>query len=150
MTRWPERGNLVSDLSVICPYCNENAELVDSDLVYWKSFGMIWLCQPCQAWVGTDKNSAIHKPLGTLANEELREARKLAHTVFDPHWKALADHGYPRGKARTQAYRKLAKSLGIELKDCHIAKFDVRGCKDVVVVCNKWANIKQSEFEKYT
>ena len=128
----------MSNLSVICPYCGGGAELVDSELVYWKSFGMVWICKPCHAWVGTDKSSVGHKPLGTLANEELRNARKLAHAVFDTHWKTLVDNGYPRGKARTQAYRKLAKLLGIELKDCHIAKFDVQGCKDVVTVCNDW------------
>jgi hypothetical protein len=43
---------------------------------------MIYLCVPCDAYVGTHKNSKDHKPLGFLANRGLREARKAAHLVL--------------------------------------------------------------------
>jgi len=128
----------VSELEVRCPYCDGSAELVDSELVYWKSFGMIWICQPCHAWVGTHKDSKVHKPLGTLANKELREARKAAHAALDPCWKDLAEQGHHKGKSRTLVYRRLAKALGIETKSCHIAWFDVKRCAEVVTVCANW------------
>ena len=69
---------------VVCPYCGQVAVLVDSSIVYGRSFGLIYLCAPCDAYVGTHKGSPRHAPLGTLANKELREARLKAHEILDP------------------------------------------------------------------
>ena len=75
-------------LVVTCPYCQKPAVLEDSAVVYrWRSYGMIWRCAPCDAYVGTHKNSRQHAPLGRLANKELREWKKAAHRAFDPVWK---------------------------------------------------------------
>jgi hypothetical protein len=131
----------VSDqLVVVCPYCGLNAELIDSIAVYRKSYGMIWICQPCQAWVGTHKDSKTHKPLGTLAREELRDARKRTHAAFDPHWRrAILEQGRSsKYKVRNAAYRKLAAELGIDPKDCHIARFDEQTCEKAIAICNGW------------
>ena len=122
-------------MEVECPYCCKPAVLVDSSAIYKKSYGMIWLCQPCQAWVGVHKNDGKNRPLGTLANEETRHARRMAHGAFDPLWKADLDKGEPKHKVRARVYVWLAKELGIEKKDCHIGLFDLKTCVRVIEIC---------------
>ena len=123
---------------VVCPYCGFNAELIDSIAVYRKSYGMVWLCQPCQAWVGTHKGSKDHKPLGTLAKLELRTLRQSAHSALDPFWKDQISQGISKGKARREVYSKLAAALGIGSAECHIAMFDEARCREVLVICDGW------------
>lgn len=113
--------------SIICPYCRNPAELVDSAIVYGKSYGMIWDCRACDAYVGTHKNSPNHAPLGRLANKELREWKKLAHAAFDPLW--TSKH---RKYTRKQAYKWMQDAMGISLEEAHIGKFDVDKCKQLV------------------
>lgn len=122
----------------VCPYCGLNAELVDAIVVYRKSYGMLWICQPCQAWVGVHKNSKSSKPLGTLANAELRKLRSETHKAFDPFWEALVAGGCVRGKARHDTYRKLAAVMGIATKQCHVAQFNETLCQRVLEVCAGW------------
>ena len=67
---------------VICDYCGTPADFVDSSVVYHgHSFGMIYLCPRCGAYVGVHKGS--DKPLGRLANSELRNWKKAAHAAFE-------------------------------------------------------------------
>ena len=69
---------------VYCDYCGRQAEYVDSKVIYGKSYGMMYLCRNCMAYVGVHKGT--DKPLGRLANAELRYWKKRAHAVFDPLW----------------------------------------------------------------
>ena len=94
---------------VICDYCGTPADFVDSSVVYHgHSFGMIYLCPRCGAYVGVHKGS--DKPLGRLANSELRNWKKAAHAAFDPLWK----YGPYRGR-RNEAYRWLSEKMGTRL-----------------------------------
>lgn len=106
-----------------CPYCNKEAEYIDSKYYYsnGKSYGMMYLCRPCDAYVGTHKNSG--KPLGTMANKELRELRKKCHLLFDPLWKSGM-------MTRKQAYKYLEDNTGVK----HIAWADEDDCN---VILNK-------------
>jgi len=113
-------------MKVICPYCNKDAVLVDSSVVYGKSYGNIWLCAPCKAYVGCHKRT--NKPLGRLADAELRTWKKMAHQHFDPLWK----QGF---MTRGEAYQWLAKKMGIPRKKCHIGMFDIDQCKQVSDAC---------------
>lgn len=127
-----------------CPYCGQVSKLVDSAVVYHgKSYGLIYLCKPCDAYVGVHKGTS--KPLGRLANKELREWKKRAHSVFDPIWQnvvteAIEKHGYaPKGvkyQARSKAYAALARELKIDPDQCHIGMFDIDKCKATVRICN--------------
>lgn len=65
----------------ICPYCGRSTEYVDSSVIYGRSYGMIYLCRDCRAYVGVHKGT--DQALGRLANAELREAKKEAHFYFD-------------------------------------------------------------------
>lgn len=78
------------------------------------------------AYVGLHPFTAI--PLGTLADEPTREARKRAKAAFNPIWQSGA-------MTRTDAYIWLAQQLGIENhEECHIGWFDVATCDRVVTV----------------
>lgn len=94
---------------------------------------MIYLCRPCQAWVGVHKGT--ENALGRLANSELREAKKEAHYYFDKLWKAKMVKGFTKGQARGKAYKWLSKQLNILAKETHIGWFDVDKCKKVVAIC---------------
>ena len=123
-------------IEVKCPYCGDDAVLTDSAEVYGgRSYGMIWICRPCNAYVGTHKNSPDHEPLGRLADAELREWKKMAHAEFDPLWKK-------DGLGRHQAYAWLAGMLDIDRDDCHIGMFDIGMCQKVVQLCRLRRNKK--------
>lgn len=117
----------------ICPYCGKNTEFVDSEEVYGKSYGMIYLCRDCKAWVGVHKGTK--NALGRLANSELRDAKKEAHFYFDKLWKAKIESGVRKKVARGKAYKWLSQQLGISKEETHIGWFDVSQCIEVVKIC---------------
>lgn len=117
----------------LCPYCEGVTVYVDSKEVYAKSYGMIYLCRPCSAWVGVHKGT--NNALGRIANAELREEKKAAHYYFDKLWLAKVAAGTKKGKARGKAYIWLSKQLGTILEETHIGFFDVALCQKVVEVC---------------
>jgi len=129
---------------VICPYCGEPARYADSAPLYrGVSYGMVWICDPCGAWVGVHKGT--DKPLGRLANAELRQWKVKAHAAFDPLWKAkLERRRRERGPeykvvyARGSGYAWLAGQMGIAPQNCHIGLFDVEQCKLVIDICTNW------------
>lgn len=114
---------------VICPYCRAESFLVSGKEIYprrkdlyKKSF---YQCKPCDAYVGC--HTGTDKPLGRLANRELRKAKIEAHASIDPIWKSGQLH-------RSKVYKILAKLLEIPPTSCHIGMFDVDMCKKVVSV----------------
>lgn len=116
-----------------CPYCNKPARLMNSTEIFNLDHHIkykdrkLWACIPCMAWVGCHKGTA--RPLGGLADRELRKARVAAHKAFDDRWR-----GRPR-QARKDAYSWLASRLEIKHDDCHIGWFDLETCKKVVRIC---------------
>lgn len=124
-------------MKVICPYCDAPAVLVDSAEVYHRSYGPIYLCRPCRAWVGCHKGTT--KPLGRLANYELRVAKQAAHAAFDRLWKSkMSKEGCGKKRARGAGYAWLAEQLGIPRAECHIGMFDVDQCERVVTLCTPY------------
>ena len=104
-----------------CPYCGEESERVDSAVVYGKSYGDIFLCKnwpECDAYVGVHRDSG--KPKGSLANQELRNLRKLCHNQFDTLWMSGAF------KSRSRAYQWL--SVFMEIPEAHIGEFRKEDC----------------------
>jgi hypothetical protein len=117
---------------IICPYCGKEAELVDSKIIYKKSYGWMYLCRckPELVYVGCHKGTT--KPLGRLADSELRQCKKQAHALFDPIWQRPSG-----GKSRRGAYNWLADKLGIPMPECHIGMFDVEMCRKVIAACRE-------------
>ncbi|MFJ8103369.1 zinc-finger-containing protein [Lysinibacillus sp. NPDC096212] len=71
---------------MICPYCQTQAEFISSKDFYGTNYRTnLYVCRPCDARVGTHGRGKT--PLGTMANAELRELRKLCHARFDVRWK---------------------------------------------------------------
>lgn len=98
---------------IVCPYCSAVARFTDSAAIYGKSYGMVYLCSnypKCDAFVGVHKGT--DKPLGRMANPELREWKKKAHASFDALWK----HGR---FTRHKAYRILSDMMGLPLNQTH-------------------------------
>lgn len=126
---------------ICCPYCNQEAALVSGNKVYPHRLDLIskmfWECKPCDARVGCHPHTI--KPLGRLANAELREAKMKAHAAFDPLWKLGT-------KSRSQAYAWLAEQLNIAPQNCHIGMFDVAQCVQTVAACKTMSTIHQSPF----
>jgi len=121
-------------VKVVCPYCKRAARLVTGDALYRNRPDLaglfFWLCAPCDAYVGTHNNSPDHKPLGRLANAELRDARKETHAFFDQLWR--------NGKmTRSAAYLWLAEQLNLPAKKCHIGDFDLPLCRKTIRLCKK-------------
>ena len=123
-----------------CPYCINQAKWVENKEIYGRNYGrsyMVWLCNPCDAYVGCHNNT--RKPLGVMANKETREWRKKAHAAFDPIWKNKI-------LKRPRAYGFLERRLGYEV---HIAESDVETCKKIIDVCqnDKWLIEKLNQSE---
>lgn len=126
---------LLPKLGVKCDYCGRQAELVAGDVIYPHRPDLFekrfWRCVPCDAFVGCHAPGNGYgdgtRPLGRLANAELRRAKMRAHAAFDPLWKA-------KGMRRREAYAWLAEQLSIEFDQCHIGMFDVNRCHEVVAI----------------
>ena len=86
---------------------------------------MMYLCRNCMAYVGVHKGT--DKPLGRLANAELRYWKKRAHAVFDPLWQRGRFRGH-----RNAAYGWLAQKMGLPVEQTHIGMFDVAQCRKAI------------------
>lgn len=114
---------------VKCGYCDRQAKLVGAEKIYPHRRDLagrwFWDCDPCGAYVGCHPGTT--KPLGRLANAELRRAKQSVHRVLDPLWKS-------GGMKRKEAYALLAKGLSIAPQNCHIGMFDVPTCQAAILV----------------
>lgn len=116
----------------VCLYCDKKSELVGGDIIYphrpdlaHKKF---YFCKPCDAYVGCHGGGT--KPLGRLANRELRKLKSQAHSFFDPIWKQ-------RKMTRADAYKWLSEKLDIPIEQTHIGMFDVDLCKKTIENCKE-------------
>ena len=116
--------------ALLCPYCGTAAELVDSAVIYHgRSYGPAWRCPACpDAYVGCHRGTT--RPLGRLANRELRASKVKAHEAFDRLWRGGL-------MSRSEAYKLLADWMGLDREDCHIGEFDVDQCQAVVELCGQ-------------
>lgn len=111
----------------ICRYCGSPVVYTSNAEVYGREYGTgrCYLCRNCRAFVGVHPNTDI--PLGSLANEELREWRKQAHLWFDQLWKRPA-----RVMTRHNAYGWLATQMGLPREKTHIGMFEIDECQKVI------------------
>lgn len=120
-----------SDLKITCDHCGKPARLHLGKDVYPGREDLkglyFWVCWRCDAWVGTHRDDLQHRPLGGLAKEELRNARRAAHEAFDAIW----EQGL---KTRSEAHHWLSRVTGIPEFRCHIGMMDVDECRRVADV----------------
>lgn len=108
----------------MCWYCGQETEMVRGREIYPHRKDLankkFMLCRPCMAYVGCHLGTG--RPLGNVANAELREVRMRVHKAFDPIWKS--------GKMRrNQAYSWLSAETGIPKDRCHIGMMDADDCR---------------------
>ena len=116
---------------VICPYCGAQADYTDSKNIYHgHSYGMIYICRACDAYVGVHNGSDM--PKGTLANAELRYWRRLAHAAFDPLWQSGAFY-----RRRNAAYSWLSEKMALSKEETHIGRFDIEACKKLINIISQ-------------
>lgn len=125
----PKPEPIASRYKVQCQYCGNEAQLHSALDVYPDRKDLadrhVWVCWPCEAWVGCHRSGDGHQPLGSLANEELRFARIAAHSAFDALWRT--------GElSRDMAYDWLSTTLGLHSADCHIGHMSLQQCKRVL------------------
>lgn len=114
----------------VCNLCGGKVLYLSHSVVYGKEYSdwpYIYICCECDAYVGVHSGTNI--PLGTLADQATRQARKTAHDAFDLLWK-----GGISNMGRDEAYKWLAKQLEIGEDECHIGMFSVEQCSRVVTV----------------
>ena len=133
----PARVAKVTDalpVPTVCPHCASPVRIGTHEEVYsGRSFGswpFVYLCEgeECGAYVGLHPFTNL--PLGTLATEVVRAARKSAKAPFEKLWKT--------GKApmgRNEAYAWLADQMGIAVSVCHFAHFDAEQCDKAKKLC---------------
>ena len=106
-----------------CPYCDQPALFLSSKEYYGKDYGSnLYLCRPCDAYVGTHGKGKT--PLGTMANAQVRQWRKSAHSIFDPMWK-----GRKKFMSRSRAYLWMQEVMNLPPDQAHIGMFDEEQCK---------------------
>ena len=114
-----------------CPYCTAPVHCVEA------GGRATWECTKCDARVGCHPNST--RPLGTLADEDLREARMKVHRAFDPMWQS--------GRmSRREAYKWLAKRMRLSEDEGHIGMFDRKRCRAALHVCMRAPKNKRQEL----
>lgn len=120
---------LILEKPTICRYCGNEVVFTSNAEIYGKEYGngKCFLCRNCRAFVGVHTETLT--PLGTLANDDLRKWRNKAHNEFDKLWKSPT-----RIMTRHNAYKWLSKEMNKQKKDCHIALFEIKECKQVIEI----------------
>lgn len=112
----------------ICRYCGGKVIFTDAKKIYENGTDKIYLCTNCNAYVGVHKGT--NRPLGKLANAALRMKRRETHTFFDAFWQA-------QNITRAEAYRLLARELGVPERKAHIGNMEMDDCQRVIDFCCK-------------
>ena len=110
----------------ICPYCGRVSVLRSAEYVYGQDIIIpgkkLYVCSGypvCDAYVGVSRGTK--KPLGSLANGELRHKRILAHRLL----KRIVEKGIMNRKS---AYEWLAIRMNLPYEDTHIGYFSNEAC----------------------
>ena len=118
-----------------CPYCHANASLCPASVVYGlnrRSQGkFLYLCDrwpACDAYVSA--HDRTHRPMGTLANGDLRHKRILAH-------RALEQLRQSRHMEKWEVYIWLQAKLGLDERQAHIGQFSEWMCDEVIRLCRQ-------------
>ncbi len=124
-----KRSEKCKGITTFCNYCGSLTSLVDSKIIYGSSKGTkIYLCNnypSCDAYVGV--HTGDNWPLGTLANKELKAWRNKTHATLDAIWKN-------KKVTRTEAYMFLQEKMSLTNNDTHIAKFNIKQCKQAIYI----------------
>ena len=116
----------------VCNLCGGDVKLVNNSVIYGKSYGngKAYLCQKCGAYVGVVPGFS-NRALGILANSKMRSLKVACHALFDPYWQS-------HKMSRSEAYRRLAADMNLEVRDCHFGYFDEPTLKKALFIVASW------------
>ncbi|MCK5662505.1 MAG: hypothetical protein KAI17_03415 [Thiotrichaceae bacterium] len=128
-----------------CPYCGTLSELCTINVFYGRPIkkGYLYVCRDypeCNSYVGCHPGTI--RPLGSMANKELRTYRSELHALFDPQWK----NAIPKQKVRSELYHWLAGELSLPVEKCHMAYFNLEEAKQALQICR--AKFREKETIK--
>ena len=113
-----------------CNVCHSSAIRKTSNKeVYGVEYGngMCYLCDSCGSYVGCHKDG---RPLGILANKQMRLKKIKCHSLFDAVWRS----GELR---RSECYHILSKKMNISYRDCHFGLFGIEELNAALNVLEK-------------
>lgn len=125
--------------SHICDCCGRPAIKMTGDMIYENRDDLydvvFWVCEPCDARVGTHKYSEA--PLGSMATARTRAARMEAHEAFDLLWR------YGGKMSRSEAYKWMRDTLGFpEDREIGIGFLNESECKTLIESVHKHIQAK--------
>lgn len=128
-----------------CPYCGSPVVYRTADGIYHdnKNNTMLYVCSnypKCDAYVRA--NPQTNRPMGTLANGELRALRTKAHHYFDRLYK----EGY---MSRNDAYNWLADFMGVPHGEAHIGYWGEYYCNQVIERCKELIKHRKRAEKQY-
>ena len=118
-----------------CPYCGAHAVLRSANKLFgtklYEPNRFLYVCSnwpSCDAYVTA--HSFDHRPMGTLANKQLRHKRILAHKAFQNYRKVTKTEKWA-------SYIWLEGKLGLDKERTHIGMFSEADCDRVIALCQK-------------
>ena len=121
--------------NIRCPNCGAKTTLRPASVVYGKADktnGFLYVCDRyprCDSYVKAHRKTL--KPMGTLADANLRHKRILAHKAFDRLWQGSL-------MTKRQAYKWMQAKFGLSSEQAHIAKFSAYMCDQLIAVCDQF------------
>lgn len=122
------------NIDMRCPYCGRSVQLRKAAYVYGENAicpdDYLYVCngypENCDAYVRAHRETL--RPMGTLANSELRNLRIQAHRALSEVWETgcMTKHG---------AYIWLQNRLNLRQQDTHIGMFSEYYCKKTIEEC---------------
>lgn len=117
--------------TLYCPYCKRPGVLRPAAYVYGDNNldpeKYLYVCSgypSCDSYIGAHKKSM--RPMGTMADSNLRNKRIEAHRALDAIWK----NGY---MTKHSTYIWLQNRLNLREKDTHIGKFSYYLCEQTIL-----------------
>jgi hypothetical protein len=104
-----------------------------------ENHGPVWICPPCQAWIGIHSRSTRNVPLGRLADAALRDAKGRLHDALEPlaAAKARRDH-VTVFEARARALRWVSTELGFDTPPSSIHFLTLAQCEQALRYVETW------------
>ncbi|ODV43417.1 hypothetical protein AWV79_17315 [Cupriavidus sp. UYMMa02A] len=136
----------------VCDDCGNVAQLAqagDTAYPYLEDHGPVWICAPCQAWIGVRPRSRQHTPLGRLANAELRDAKKRLHDALEPLVVGkMRRDGVNPFEARGKAIKWLASELNFNLSTPSIHALTREQCEQAIRYISEFQAARQRSSER--
>lgn len=112
-------------MKIFCVECDKDVEakIVTGSMVYPNNkrvaFDRFWMCNHCKNFVGCHKNANKNqlRPLGVIANKQLKSIRMQIHDIIDPIWR---EEKLKRG----EVYALISQELGYQFHAGELRSID--------------------------